>query len=149
MPATVEATMDASPEAVWRVLADGWLYPLWVVGATRMREVDDTWPAVGSRIHHSVGTWPITLDDHTEVLGCTPGEELELRARAWPTGEAVVKIHLRAEGAGTRVSITEDAARGPALLMPAPIRKASLVWRNRETLRRLGWVAERRSQRGS
>ena len=23
------------------MLADGWLYPLWVVGASRMREVDD------------------------------------------------------------------------------------------------------------
>ena len=28
------------PSAVWAVLADGWLYPVWVVGAARMREVD-------------------------------------------------------------------------------------------------------------
>ena len=38
----------ATPDQVWRVLADGWLYPLWVVGATRMRDVDEHWPAVGA-----------------------------------------------------------------------------------------------------
>lgn len=62
----------ATPEQVWGVLADGWLYPLWVVGASRMREVDDTWPAVGSKLHHSVGTWPALLDDTTEVVESTP-----------------------------------------------------------------------------
>jgi hypothetical protein len=29
-----------SPQAVFEVLADGWLYPGWVVGASRMRAVD-------------------------------------------------------------------------------------------------------------
>ncbi len=60
--------MDATPEQVWKVLSDGWLYPLWVVGATRMRDVDEGWPAVGTRLHHSVGSWPLMLDDTTEVL---------------------------------------------------------------------------------
>ena len=47
--------INASIDDVWSVLSDGWLYPLWVVGASRMRDVDPDWPAVGSRIHHSVG----------------------------------------------------------------------------------------------
>ena len=51
--------MNATPDQVWEVLSDGWLYPLWVVGASRMREVDDAWPALGARLHHSVGTWPL------------------------------------------------------------------------------------------
>jgi len=34
-----ERRIGTSPERVWDVLADGWLYPLWVVGATRMREI--------------------------------------------------------------------------------------------------------------
>lgn len=50
--------INASTDDVWSVLSDGWLYPLWVVGASRMRDVDEDWPAVGSRIHHSVGVWP-------------------------------------------------------------------------------------------
>ncbi len=40
--------VHATPEQVWEVLCDGWVYPVWVVGASRMREVDDSWPAVGS-----------------------------------------------------------------------------------------------------
>ena len=71
--ATNTRTIHATPEAVWDVLADGWLYPLWVVGASRMREVDDHWPAVGARLHHSVGSWPLLLDDETEVVAVVPG----------------------------------------------------------------------------
>lgn len=55
------------------MLADGWLYPSWVVGASRMREVDVKWPASRSRIHHSVGVWPALIDDHTKVLESIPG----------------------------------------------------------------------------
>ena len=78
--------MTASPDQVWAVLADGWLYPLWVVGASRMREVDDSWPQPGTRLHHSVGTWPLLLDDVTEVVECRPGSRLVLQAHAWPAG---------------------------------------------------------------
>ena len=68
------------------MLADGWLYPLWVVGASRMREVDTTWPEVGSELHHSVGAWPLLVDDTTEVADAIPGRFLHLHARARPTG---------------------------------------------------------------
>ena len=64
---SVERIVKTTPQRVWDVLSDGWLYPLWVVGASRMREVDDSWPAVGSKLHHSVGVWPALLDDNTEV----------------------------------------------------------------------------------
>lgn len=137
--------LQATPEQIWEVLADGWLYPLWVVGASRMREVDDPWPAVGACLHHSVGTWPLLIDDRTEVVDVVPGERLELRARAWPTGEATVVIRLEPVGSETEVSIEEDAASGPARLLPKPLRDLPLSWRNVETLRRLAYVAERRS----
>ena len=32
---TTTRTVSATPEQVWEVLADGWLYPLFVVGASR------------------------------------------------------------------------------------------------------------------
>lgn len=140
----VERNVKTTPERVWDVLADGWLYPLWVVGASRIREVDDSWPEVGSRIHHSVGAWPALLDDSTSVTACQPGRRLELRARAWPAGEADVAIQLTQSGAGTRVVIEEDVASGPARLVPAPVRALGLGWRNVETLRRLAFLAERR-----
>ena len=134
----------ATPDQVWAILADGWLYPLWVVGASRMREVDDHWPERGARLHHSVGTWPLLLDDTTEVVDATPGVTLELRARAWPSGEAAVALHLRPNGVGTEVVIEEDAEAGPAALVPGLLREPPLRWRNVETLRRLPYLADRR-----
>ena len=143
--ASNERRIGTTPERVWDVLADGWLYPLWVVGATRMREVDDTWPAVGSRLHHSVGSWPLLIDDTTSVLECTPQSVLRLRARAWPAGDAQVTIQLSGSGADTLVEIEEDAESGPGLLVPKPARDLGLHWRNVESLRRLAFLAERRA----
>ena len=136
--------VHATPDQVWSVLADGWLYPVWVVGASRMREVDDTWPEVGSKLHHSVGAWPLLIDDNTEVTEVRPGVSLTLRARAWPVGEAKVHLHLSPAGTDTEVRIDEDVVTGPARLMPAPMRGASLKTRNNETLRRLAYIAENR-----
>lgn len=142
-----ERTMHATTEQVWDVLADGWLYPLWVVGASRMREVDRHWPEVGAKLHHSVGTWPLLIDDETEVLEVVPGVSLKLRAKARPGGSAEVFIRLEPVGTETRVVIEEDAVSGPGLLMPKPLRDLQLSWRNTETLRRLAYIAERRSAR--
>jgi hypothetical protein len=139
--------MSASPEQVWKVLADGWLFPLWVVGASRMREVDEGWPEPGSRLHHSVGTWPLLIDDITEVVESTPQSLLALQAHAWPAGRADVRILLRAQGAETEVVIEERASKGPASLLPTAVEDPLLNWRNVESLRRLAFLAERRQQR--
>jgi uncharacterized protein YndB with AHSA1/START domain len=142
---TVERVLKTTPEHVWDVLCDGWLYPLWVVGATRMREVDQDWPSVGSRLHHSVGVWPAVIDDNTEVTACEPGKRLELRAKGWPLlGEADVVLELSGQGAGTRVVMSEDAVKGPGTLVPKPLRAPGIMWRNTESLRRLAFLAERR-----
>lgn len=136
--------VHATPEQVWEVLSDGWLYPVWVVGASRMREVDDSWPAVGSKLHHSVGLWPLLIDDNTEVTASVPGHSVTLRPRAWPVGEAEVHIRLLPVGAETEVRIAEDAVSGPGVLTPPPVRGVTLKWRNTETLRRLAFIAEGR-----
>ena len=142
---TTTRSVSATPEQVWEVLADGWLYPLWVVGASRMREVDSDWPTVGSRIHHSVGVWPLLIDDNTEITEAQPLRKLSLRAKAWPLlGEADVTLELSEQGAGTRVVMSEDAATGPGKLVPKPARAPGIIWRNTESLRRLAFLAERR-----
>ena len=141
---TTTRLIKATPEKVWDVLSDGWLYPLWVVGASRMREVDDDWPTVGSRLHHSVGNWPLLIDDYTEVQESQPLSRLVLRARAWPAGEAKVVLRLSPVGTDTEVTIEEDAIAGPGLLMPKPLRDPQLHWRNTEALRRMAFIAERR-----
>lgn len=141
--------VEATPDQVWEVLADGWLYPLWVVGATRMREVDATWPAVGSRLHHSVGTWPVVLDDETRSEECVPGRLLRLRAKAWPGGEAEVVLTIEPRGEHSTVRIEEWTVSGPGSLLPRPLETPLMKWRNRETLRRLAFVVEGRAGRTS
>jgi uncharacterized protein YndB with AHSA1/START domain len=137
-------TINTTPEKVWEVLADGWLYPLWVVGATRMRDVDEDWPQEGAQLHHSAGVWPAVVDDTTEVVEVTPGSMLRLRARGWPAGEAEVVITLTAQGADTLVAIAEDAVAGPGKLVPSFLRQPMIHVRNIEALRRLAAVAEGR-----
>lgn len=142
--ATVSRRMQARPAEVYAVLADGWSYAAWVVGASRIRTVDPGWPAVGMRIHHSVGVWPLLINDNTEVLAVTPERELVLRARGWPAGEATVRFLLSPAGtAATDVTIEEDVTSGPGRLLPPPVRTALLVPRNTETLRRLALLVEK------
>ena len=143
---TTSRPVAATPEQVWEVLSDGWLYPLFVVGASRMRAVDDSWPAVGSRLHHSVGTWPLLINDTTEVLEIEENRRLLLLARGWPAGQAHVDISLQPSGDTTVVTITEDATAGPGLLIPKPLRDVQLHARNVETLRRLAFVVEGRTR---
>jgi uncharacterized protein YndB with AHSA1/START domain len=143
-----ERTVDAPPQAVWDVLADGWLYPVWVVGASRMRGVDAAWPEPGARIHHSVGVWPVLVDDDSEVLEAEPTRRLKLRAKGWPLGEAHVLVELEPVGAGTRVTISEDAVAGPGRWTPMVVRGPMLKWRNTETPRRLAFLAEGGAARG-
>jgi hypothetical protein len=139
---TVRRDVDAPASAVWRVLSDGWLYPTWVVGASRMRAVDPTWPGVGAQLHHSVGVWPLLLDDTTTVLASVPKRELVMRARGWPMGEATIRLTLTEHAGACEVEMAEDVENGPARLIPAPARGAALVPRNNETLRRLAYLAE-------
>jgi uncharacterized protein YndB with AHSA1/START domain len=143
---TTSRTVAATPEQVWSVLADGWLYPLFVVGASRMRDVDETWPEVGSQLHHSVGTWPLLIDDTTEVLEVEEDRRIVLKARGWPAGEARVEISLRPTADATVVTIEENATAGPGALVPKPVQDVQLHVRNKEALRRLAFVVEGRTR---
>jgi len=110
-----------------------------------MRDVDDGWPAPGTKLHHSFGVWPLVIDDTTEVLEFQPGKRLVLEARGWPVGKARVDITVEPDGDGSLVSIAEDVTDGPAKLVPEPIRVTGIDVRNRETLRRLAYLAESRT----
>ncbi|MFB9314563.1 SRPBCC family protein [Nocardioides plantarum] len=143
---TKNRVIQATPAQVWDVLSDGWLYPVWVVGASRMRDVEEHWPSEGAKLHHSVGVWPALIDDDTEVLESSPPALLRLRARGWPAGEAEVVLRIQASGEGSEVSITEDVVAGPGLAMPKPLRDLQIGLRNTETLQRLAYIAENRRQ---
>ena len=133
---------ECTPDDVFAVLADGWSYPSWVVGAARIRQVDDDWPSVGSRIHHSVGVWPALISDTTSVEAIQRPHLLVLTVRAWPAGAGQVRVTCEPDGAATRVTIEERATSGPATWVPTLLQDAMLHWRNTEALRRLAYLAE-------
>ena len=135
--------MACTPDDVFKVLGDGWSYGMWVVGAARIRAVDAEWPAAGSHIHHSVGAWPVLLSDSTVVEEVDEPHMIQLRVKAWPTGEGRVVLTLRPTGEGTTEVVMEEyAVSGPATLVPKPAQDAMLHRRNIEALRRLAYLAE-------
>ena len=141
--------LRCAPADVFAVLADGWLYPSWVVGASRMRDVDERWPAAGSELHHSFGVWPALIDDKTVVEECDPPRRIVMRARGWPIGEARVTIDVKPRGDRCVVRIQEEAVAGPGRFVPEPLLDVMLHWRNSETLHRLAYLAEGRSTRSA
>jgi uncharacterized protein YndB with AHSA1/START domain len=144
--ATVTATVKATPDAVFAVLADGWLYSNWVVGTSHVRAVEADWPKVGTRLHHATGAWPLVTRDESVVEEVDGGRRLVLVAKGRPLGEARVVVDLEPDGADTRVTMTETPISGPGKWVHNPLTEALLVRRNTEALARLAAVAERRTE---
>jgi hypothetical protein len=143
-PLTVTRDTTASRQAVWNVLADGWTYSQWVVGNSRMRAVDADWPAVGSKIHHSIGLWPVVINDDTTVESCKPLEELVLLAKTRPLGAARITLRLSDIPTGCRIEMAEVPASPPLRWLPDTVGLAAAWPRNRECTWRLAALAERR-----
>jgi hypothetical protein len=95
-------------------------------------------------VHHSFGVWPLVVNDDTVVLTAEPERELVLKAKGWPFGEATVRLTLTPQGPGTVLTLREDATAGPGRWVPRPVRQLGLLPRNKESLRRLGFLAEGR-----
>src|SRR3954453_16057462 len=106
-PLTVERDIAATRQQVWDVIADGWTYSQWVVGNSRMRAVDPDWPAPGSTIEHSIGVWPLVIDDQTVSENADPLKELVLRAKGRPLGAAQITLRLFDIGDGCRIEMAE------------------------------------------
>jgi Polyketide cyclase / dehydrase and lipid transport len=140
---SVSREVAASPADVFAVLADGWSYAGWVVGNSHVRDVDFGWPAVGTRIHHSVGVWPLQIEDVSKVVAVEPGRFLELDARLWLLGAARIRLTLTSldTGFGTNVLMEEEAVRGPGSLVPTAVQGMLLRPRNVESLARLADLA--------
>jgi uncharacterized protein YndB with AHSA1/START domain len=144
--AVVERVIDASPERVWAVLADGWTYSDWVVGTAHIRDVDRSWPAPGAHLYHKAGPWPLSLRDKTVVVHSDAPRELVVRPHLWPLGEAIVTMKLTEVAPDrTKVTIGEDFTAGPARWVRTKLNDLILHRRNVESLRRLSDVATRQA----
>ncbi|MCV7078223.1 SRPBCC family protein [Mycobacterium szulgai] len=135
--------VEASRQAVWDVLANGWTYSQWVVGNSRTRAVDSQWPEPGSAIRHSIGVWPLVINDQTVVESCTPGEELVLHAGLGLFGAARITMRLSEIPGGCRVAMIEVPVEGAIGLIPDRLALVGIYPRNRECLLRLAAMAER------
>jgi uncharacterized protein YndB with AHSA1/START domain len=141
MPA-VSLHTDASPDAVFAVLADGERYADWVVGAKKIRSVDADWPAPGSELRHKVGVGPIEIKDRSTVTAVEPGRSITLRVRARPAGVAEVHVEVvPADDGGTDITMEEHPVEGVAKAIDNPLQRLLLKGRNLEALRRLGNLA--------
>lgn len=132
----------ASCEQVWDVVADGWTYAQWVVGNSRTRAVDSTWPQPGAAIRHSIGVWPLVINDQTEVISCDPPHELVLLARLGPLGAARITLRLHETAEGCRIEMIEVPVEGVVSIIPDPLALVAIHPRNRECLLRLAALAE-------
>ena len=135
--------IDASPEEVFGVLSNPYCYPEWVVGAAGIRDHDESFPEVGSRFHHKVGSWPIGLNDHTEVVEVEPPNRLVLKAKARPLGTATIALDLSESAGGTELLMEERPGdRLTSLVAGNPLADTALRVRNAEALARLKRLVE-------
>ena len=136
--------LDQPPEAVFAVLADPWRYADWVVGAKRIRHVDESWPEPGSRFHHKVGVGPVEIRDSSVCEAVDIDRAISLRVKAWPAGAARVRIALTpADDGGTEIIFEEVPLEGFVRRFDNPLQRAALTLRNIESLRRLARIAEK------
>jgi carbon monoxide dehydrogenase subunit G len=135
-----EIEIQAPPERVWEVLADPHCFDDWVVGAQNVRDADASWPAVGSKLHHSTGVGPLTVDDETSVEVSERPTRLVLLAQVGAAGAFRVTLELRPAAAGTTLWMHEEAVDGIADHVPGT--DSAIHVRNEISLERLKALAE-------
>lgn len=133
----------ANPDAVFDVLDDACAYPRWVVGARRVRAVDPSWPAVGSRFHHAIGTAAGELHDSSKVLERDRPNRMVLEVRFRPAGVAEVTIEVEPDAGGANIAMTEIPTSGPLAKLPRFVVEPLLMLRNALALQRLRHEIER------
>jgi NAD(P)-dependent dehydrogenase (short-subunit alcohol dehydrogenase family)/uncharacterized protein YndB with AHSA1/START domain len=143
--ATNRVHIRATPEQVFAVFSDGERYPDWVVGASHVIDVDDGFPAIGTRFRHRVGLGPLTTSHHTEVTALDPPRRIALKGKARPLGTAAIELTVRESAGGSEVTMVETPGDPlSALAGSNPLADTLLRLRNSEALSRLKRVVEER-----
>jgi len=100
---------------------------------------------IWTKLHHSVGVWPLQLSDDTEVLEVDHESRLVLQARAFVFGSARVEISLEPIGDDRcEVAMYEYADSGPGRFVPEALQAPAIHARNTECLSRLRDLAVNR-----
>lgn len=148
MPSRNRIHISAPPERVFAALSEPQNYGEWVVGASRIRDADPSFPAVGSKLYHRVGLGPLSIADESEVLELEPGRRLVLDARIRPIGKARVELDISPAENGSRVLMVEGPGDSwSRITMGGPLAEPLLKLRNDESLSRLKRIVERGGER--
>ena len=131
-----------SPEQVFAHLTNPWEYPKWLLGASKMRDVDDHWPAVGSNFHHRVGVGPIKVNDRSQVLEIDPPRRLVLLVKARPLFKGKVTFTVEPDGDGSLLTLEEEPAF-PGAKLVRPLVDPPTHVRNKESLENLAELMHR------
>lgn len=142
--ATTEIDINAPATAVYDSLIDAWTYEVWVKGAKNIRAVDASWPAPGSRFHHSVGIGPLMTRDETRLVSAEPNRLVELNMQLWPVGEGIVRLELAETASGTHLTMHEEFIKGPAAWADNSLQQVALKLRNDWSLDKLKDIVEQR-----
>jgi hypothetical protein len=134
--------IQASPQAVWNVLADGNQYVEWVVGPSDVTPRSGQWPQVGATIGYEVRLGPVRLNNESVVRRCVAGSELEIEAKAGRLGTARIAIELRPWGEQCLVIVDEHPLRGPGGFVHNVGVEALIQVRHRAMLARLAKLCE-------
>lgn len=99
-----------SPDEVFEHLLDPHEYPEWLLGASRVRTVEDDWPSLGSAFHHTIGWGPFGVKDRSEIVAIDRPRRLELHVRATPLVRGHVTFTVDPCDGGSLLSIEEEPA---------------------------------------
>jgi uncharacterized protein YndB with AHSA1/START domain len=133
-----EVTINVPKARVFDVLTDVESYPSWLVGAQRIRAVDDSWPQDGTSFHHTVGAGPLRVNDKTTIIDRVEPSELRLRAGIGPS---IVRFDLHGSDGSTRVAFSEVPDSGLVRLgwktFGRPLMRLGIWGRNTVSLEQL------------
>ncbi|MFE5813086.1 SRPBCC family protein [Streptomyces sp. NPDC056479] len=138
--------IQASPSAVWAVLADGCRYADWVVGTSRSQPVRGQWPHLDAAIRYEVRLGPVQLVNETIVRRCEEGVCLELEAKAGALGTARIAMELRPWGELCLVIVDEHPLQGAGGRLHNFGFEALIQLRHRAMLARLARLCESEAQ---
>jgi uncharacterized protein YndB with AHSA1/START domain len=130
------------PEEVFDHITDPWEYPKWLLGASKMRRVDDSWPAVGSNFHHTVGWGPMKVSDRSEIVEIDPPRKLVLYVKATPLVQGKVTFTLEEVDGGTLLTLQEEPAL-PIGNLVRPVLDPATHARNKRSLHQLADLMHR------
>lgn len=131
---------SASPDQVWRVLANGWLFPSWAIGATQVCKVDGDWPSADSRLQHAIGRGLFALRSETRVLASRPARMLKVLTEGWPSGGSELTVTVIPAETGTSLRL-EELVVAPTNGLAPIVNTMLLQWRTTQALRGLDLLA--------